>query len=142
MPLPRMVAPLHRAAHCGKAEVASLLLIMGADVDAVDAAGSTPLKFAATQGDSTSAQALLNAGADISLPIRNSLVGAGLGCLCRAYGCRHSVANRVRDGRECCYHRWQHRPASSGKAGVASLLVTRGLMLMKWASKGPHRLSQ
>ncbi len=55
--------PLTRAR---SAAVTALLLEQGADVDAVDSVGTTPLGWVAGLGDMESARALLKAGADVN----------------------------------------------------------------------------
>ncbi len=53
------------AAHVGRTEVVSLLLDAGADIEAKDRDGSTPLQVAAWQGHANVVRLLLAAGADI-----------------------------------------------------------------------------
>jgi ankyrin repeat protein len=55
---------LHTAAAIGSAEIVKQLLAKGADRDAVDADGYTPLLRAATSGNNEAALALIAAGAD------------------------------------------------------------------------------
>eukprot|EP00752_Nemacystus_decipiens_P016787 g15024.t1 len=59
--------PLHVAARKGEAEIAELLLLKGADKDALNTVGETPLYVAACSRHSAIALALLAAGADASL---------------------------------------------------------------------------
>ena len=57
---------IHWAALAGRAEIVKLLAARGADVNAVDNFGYTPLLYTATVdfGDARTASALLDAGAD------------------------------------------------------------------------------
>jgi len=50
MTFPRYTTPLHDATTCGKTEIARLLIKMGADVNAKDYKGSTPLRLARRYG--------------------------------------------------------------------------------------------
>jgi ankyrin repeat protein len=61
---PMKVAPLHSALAGGHAEITELLLVAGADVNAVQADGYTPLHEAAQNGDQTLAERLVTVGAD------------------------------------------------------------------------------
>merc|ERR1712018_144012 len=47
---PRYTTPLHDAVTCGRTEIARLLIKMGADVNAKDYKGSTPLRLARRYG--------------------------------------------------------------------------------------------
>merc|ERR1712142_1098433 len=47
---PRYTTPLHDAIACGKTEVARLLIKRGADINAKDYKGSTPLRLARRYG--------------------------------------------------------------------------------------------
>jgi len=64
--------PLHVAALWGRTEVVHLLLLRGADRDALNNNGRTPLFLATTVGQTASALVLLAAGADAN--IRSSVV--------------------------------------------------------------------
>ncbi|KAA0153200.1 hypothetical protein FNF29_03388 [Cafeteria roenbergensis] len=57
---------LERAAACGHLEVARLLLSHGADIEARDIFGQTPLVLAAKKGHLSIAELLLDAGADVN----------------------------------------------------------------------------
>merc|ERR1712051_612932 len=50
MVFPRYTTPLHDATTCGRTEIARLLIKMGADVNAKDYKGSTPLRLARRYG--------------------------------------------------------------------------------------------
>lgn len=58
--------PLHSAAGANHAEMVTLLLESGAEVDARDAYSETPLHYAAREGAAESARLLIAAGADIN----------------------------------------------------------------------------
>ena len=61
------MTPLHLAAKVGHEDAVAALLRAGADVDAKDEEGNTPLELAAEWwGDAATVEALLEAGADIN----------------------------------------------------------------------------
>ena len=70
---------IHWAALAGRAETVKLLAARGADINAVDSFGYTPLLYAATVdfGDSRTASALLDAHADWKLADKNGKTGVG-----------------------------------------------------------------
>lgn len=59
--------PLHIAARQGNTELVQLLLLKGADKDALDGYGQIPLSVAALNGREAIARTLLAAGADVSV---------------------------------------------------------------------------
>ena len=61
------IQPIHLAAKNGYLEIAKLLLLNGANVNAKDAAHQTPLHFAASRGNFEIAKLLLQNGANINL---------------------------------------------------------------------------
>lgn len=69
--------PLHWAASANSADVARILIEQGADIEALDSAGRTPLEDAVFFGASETAQKLVHCGAAIS----NIVLAAGLGDL-------------------------------------------------------------
>ena len=61
--------PLHRAAHDGNIEMATVYLEGGANINAMDTdSSSTPLGWAARNGQATMVKWLLQRGADAELP--------------------------------------------------------------------------
>jgi len=60
------VTPLHEAAACGRKDIAQLLLVGKAEVDAKDNARNTSLHFAARNGHKDLAEVLLANGADVN----------------------------------------------------------------------------
>lgn len=67
------LTPLHHAALCGKANIIELLLKNGADVNAHNISGTTPLKLAVEGDYYDAARLLLENGADVNMPA--SLMG-------------------------------------------------------------------
>ncbi|TDC72368.1 ankyrin repeat domain-containing protein [Streptomyces hainanensis] len=65
---PRGATPLHRVAERGAAEAVGLLLAHGAEVDARDGDGHTPLWHAVRALDEGTLRALIEAGADVWTP--------------------------------------------------------------------------
>lgn len=65
-------APLHKAVKTGSLEVVSALLAGGGDINCPDESGVTPLLIAASSGDTSMAELLLERGAD---PLLESLAG-------------------------------------------------------------------
>eukprot|EP00752_Nemacystus_decipiens_P011995 g10634.t1 len=63
--------PLHVAAQGGQPEMVQLLLLKGADKDAMDNAGRTPIFVAAVHDHEATAVALMTAGADVNLGYRS-----------------------------------------------------------------------
>ena len=59
--------PLHKAAACNKIEAVAALISHGADVNARDEYGQTPLMLASYYGYAKVVEALLDAGADKEL---------------------------------------------------------------------------
>ena len=59
--------PLHIAANCNKIEAVAALISHGADVNARDEWGKTPLMLASIEGHAKVVEALLDAGADKEL---------------------------------------------------------------------------
>lgn len=64
--------PLHAAAQCGHAAIIEKLLFHGAGmIDSKDNDGSSPLRLATTSGKREAVQFLLDAGADLSVNLKN-----------------------------------------------------------------------
>lgn len=57
--------PLHLAILTDRPEIAALLVVHGADIEALDVKQRTPLELAVRVGDTESAKLLVNAGADV-----------------------------------------------------------------------------
>lgn len=57
---------LHRAAGCGYPEMVEFLIRAGAEVDAREVSGETPLHYAALQGQFAAAKVLIEHGADVT----------------------------------------------------------------------------
>jgi ankyrin repeat protein len=64
--LPQLYTPLHAAAASGSVNVARILLVSGAEVDARNSYGNTPLHIACLNGHSNVCSELTYYGADIN----------------------------------------------------------------------------
>ncbi|MBC8472325.1 MAG: ankyrin repeat domain-containing protein, partial [Planctomycetes bacterium] len=113
--------PLHFAAEAGQTDVVKFLIAKGADVNAENINGRTPLLFAAfgaDKGHKEVVELLIENGADVSL-----YVAARLGDVARA-------KSLIEDGADVDAEMWGQTPlhaaATKGHKEIAELLIAEG----------------
>lgn len=127
---------LHKAVRFDKVEALRILLDLGADIDAADKGGLTPLVKAERLSRVNMARVLLDRGAATDFPLHHAAVVGDLKAISALLDTNPQAVNRGwKHGTGVCA---LHLAAKHGNAEVVQLLLERGAEIEKKTASGQY----